>query len=191
VNLDLITVADFKALFARDFPYLPVWSNTKLYNKDAVVYYENTELFYKALVNGVPVGTLPTDGDYWVLYPDNIYNYVLDADITKAFAEAQLVFNQTLFTSDANITLGYLYLTAHYLVNDINTSNAGLQSTGSYPVTGRTVGSVSENYEIPQYYLDNPLYLFYNKTGYGQKYLSMILPFLVGNVYAVAGTTLP
>jgi hypothetical protein len=191
VDLNTITVADFKALFVRDFPYLPVWSDTKLYNKDTVVYYEVTELFYRALDNGVPVGTVPTNATYWVLYPGDIYNYVLDSDIIKAFAEAQQSFNQALFTTDPNITLGYLYLSAHFLVNDINTANAGLQSSGINPVNSRTVGSVSESYFISDYYLNNPLYLFYNKTGYGQKYLSMILPNLVGNVGVVCGTTLP
>lgn len=191
MDLDLITVADFKALFARDFPYLPVWINTKLYNKDAEVYYTPTELFYKALDNGVPVGTLPTDDDYWVLFPDDIYNYVLDADIEKAFSEAKMQFNQALFTSDANITLGYLYLTAFFLVNDINASNAGLQIVNPYPVSGRTVGNVSEKYEIPEIYLENPQYLFYSSNLYGRKYLSMIQPLLVGNIGVVYGTTLP
>lgn len=191
MDLNTITVADFKALFTRDFPYLPVWVDTKLYNKDAVVYYDSTELFYKALSNGVPVGTLPTNILYWILYSSNIYNYVLDSDITKAFAEAQMNLNQELFTSDANITLGYLYLTAFFLVNDIKTALAGLQSTGSQPLTARTVGSVSESYAVSPYYLNNPLYLFYNKNGYGQKYLAMIQPMLVGNVGVVCGTTLP
>lgn len=191
MDLDLITVADFKALFSRDFPYLPVWVNTKLYNKDAQVYYTPTELFYKALSNGVPVGTLPTDVIYWVLYTDDIYNYVLDADIEKAFAEAKMQLNQALFTSDANITLGYLYLTAFFLVNDINAANAGLQVVNAFPVSGRTVGNVSEKYEIPPIFLENPQYLFLNSNLYGRKYFSMIYPYLIGNVGIAFGTTLP
>lgn len=191
MDLSTITVADFKAQFPRGFPYLPVWSDAALYNKDAVVYYDVTELFYKALSNGVPVGTLPTDDDYWILYPDTITNYVLDSDIEAAFVEAQQDLNQALFSSNTYITLGYLYLTAHFLINDLTTANAGLMTTGSYPVNSRSVGNVSESYTIPDYYLKNPKFLFYNKTGYGQKYLSMIMPYLTGNVIAVAGTTLP
>ncbi len=191
MDLDLITVADFKALFPRDFPYLPVWVDTKLYNADAEVYYTVTELFYKALSNGVPISTVPTNATYWVLYPDDIYNFVLDADIEKAFSEAKMQFNQALFTSDANIQLGYLYLTAFFLVNDINTANAGLQIVNSYPVSSRTVGNVSEKYEIPDTYLENPQFLFYSSNLYGRKYLSMIQPLLVGNIGIAFGTTLP
>lgn len=191
MDLSLITVQDFKDLFTRDFPYLPVWVNTKLYNKDAIVYYNITELFYKALINGITPGTLPTNPADWVLYPDDIYNYVLDSDITKAFAEAKQNFNQALFTTDENIIQGYLYLTAHYLCKDIMNANAGLQSLGNGPVTSRRVGSVAESYQIPKYFSDNPLYLYYNSTGYGQKYLAMIMPNLCGNVISVCGTTLP
>lgn len=190
MDLSTITVTDFKNLFSRDFPYLNIWNVGTLYNLNTIVYYDITQLFYKCLSNGTIV-TPPTDATKWVEYPDDVDNYVMDSDITKAFSEAQLVFNQALFNSDANIKLGYLYCTAHYLVNDINTSNAGLQSLGSNPVTARTVGSVSESYSIPPWYLDNPLFLFYNKTGYGQKYLSFLIPQLVGNVISVCGTTLP
>lgn len=191
MDLNTITVQDFKDQFPRGFPYLPVWSNTALYNKDAIVYYSVTQLFYKALANGVPIGTLPTDIIYWELYPDTVTNYVLDSDIQTAFVEAQQDLNQALFANDTFIRLGYLYLTAHFLINDLTTANAGLQTTGSYPVNSRSVGSVSESYTIPDYYLNNPKFLFYNKTGYGQKYLSMIMPYLVGNVGVVWGTTLP
>lgn len=189
MDLNTITVSDFKTLFSRDFAYLPVWSNTTTYNANAIVYYIDG-LFYKSLING-NTSTPGTDITKWIEYDTTVDDYVLDSDITKAFAEAQVVFNQELFNGDPSVIQGYLYLTAHYLVNDLNTANAGIQSVGSYPVSGRKVGSVSENYEIPKYYLDNPLFLFYNKTGYGQKYLSFILPVLVGNVGIACGTTLP
>ncbi len=178
MDLTTITVVDFKAQFPRGFPYLPNWSNSVTYNLNDIVYYTNG-LFYKSLINGNV--SLPTNATNWIQYTADVQDYVLDSDIMNAFAEAQLVFNQALFTSDAFVTLGYLYLTAH----------AGVTTTGSYPVSGRTVGSVSENYSIPDQYLKNPLFLFYNKTGYGQKYLSFIQPMLVGNVISVIGTTLP
>jgi len=76
VNLDSITVSDFKSYFRRGFPYLPDDSSSYC------------------------------DAD----------KYVQDADIQKAFGEAQASFNQGLYGSDAFITQAYLYLTAHYLV---------------------------------------------------------------------------
>ncbi len=190
MDLNTITVADFKAQFSRDFPYLPVWSVSVVYNAEAIVYYTNG-LFYKAKSNGIPAGTVPTNVIYWDLYPDDVDNYVLDSDITKAFAEAQMVFNQSLFGTDAQITLAYLYLTAFYLVNDLRTSAAGIGSQGQFPVNSKTMGSVSEAYTVPQKYLDNPLLALYTNNGYGMKYLSFALPRLVGNIGAVCGWTLP
>lgn len=188
MDLNSITVSDFKSQFVRDFPYLPVWSATKTYNQGAIVYYEANELFYKALSNGV--SSVPPDTpSEWELYSDDIYNYVLDADITKAFAEAKILFNTGLFETDSQIQLAYLYLTAHYLVNDIQTANQGLQSSASFPVNSRSVGSVSESYSIPDRYLKDPAMSFYTRSGYGLKYLSLVLPKLVGNVISVQGKT--
>lgn len=188
MDLNTITVADFKALFFRDFPYLPVWSASTTYNIGDVAYYTNN-LFYKSLINTNT--SLPTDTDDWVLYPTTIYNYVLDADITKAFSEAKLEFNQGLFSSDADIKLGYLYLAAFFLVNDLQTAKAGVSAVGTGLVKTRSVGSVNESYDTPDWILDNPLYAIYWANRYGQKYLSFIIPLLVGNVGVVEGTTLP
>lgn len=191
MDLGTITITDFKTLFARDFPYLPSWDNTKLYNSGNVVYYSTTALFYQGKINGIPVATVPTNTTYWDLYSDDIYNYVLDADITKAFAEAQVNLNQALFGSDAQIQMGYLYLTAHYLVMDIRGGLKGLESTGEFAVSSRSVGSVSESYSIPDTYLKNPTLAYFAKTSYGQKYLSLIMPRMVGNVFTVQGATNP
>lgn len=115
----------------------------------------------------------------------------VDQDITNAFAEAQVAFNQSLFDTDAEIKLGYLYLTAHFMVNDLRAAAGGVTGTGSLPVTARSVGSVSETYEIPEKYLKNPVFAFYTQSPYGLKYLAMILPKLVGNMQAVWGGANP
>lgn len=194
MDLSTVTVADFKAYFFRDFPYLPVWDSSKLYNAGKRVYYTPTELFYDCLINGTTSADTPADpGDppHWAIVADDIMNYIQDLDIEKAFAEAQVNLNQSLFSSDANIRMGYLYLTAHYLVNDIRAGLAGISAVGMFPLTSRSAGSVSESYSIPQAYLDNPVYTFYTTSSYGLKYLSLVLPQIVGNVGAVAGWTQP
>lgn len=191
MDLDTVTVSDFKTQFVRDFPYLPEWSAETQYNNGDVVYYSTTSLFYQANQNGAPLGTLPTDNTYWDDYTDDIYNYVLDADITRAFSEAKIKLNQSLFGSDAEITLGYLYLTAHYLVMDIRNGQKGIQSAGQYNVSSRSVGSVSESYSIPKQYQDDPQLAYFAQTGYGQKYLSLIQSCMVGNVISVLGATRP
>lgn len=190
MDLSTITVADFKALFRRDFPYLPEYDDTELYNAGDRVYLTSTKLFYDCIVNGT-TGVTPTDASPWALVADSIDNYVLDEDITKAFAEAKIGLNQSLFTSDENIEIGYLYLTAHYLVNDIRAAVSGLSGTGDFTLSSRSVGNVSESYSIPQAYLDNPIYQFYTKSPYGLKYLALVLPLLVGNIGTVAGATSP
>ncbi len=116
---------------------------------------------------------------------------VMDADISKAMSEAKITFNQSFFPDDASVRLGYYYLTAHYLVIDLQNASAGLAGVSSNPVSSRSVGSVSESYAIPDKYLKNPVLAFLSKTGYGQKYLSMILPQMVGNMASVAGWTNP
>jgi len=189
MELSQITVTDFKAFFRRDFLYLPVWDDTRTYMADAVVWYEVNELFYKCKENGTTAD--PTDEDAWELVAGDVDDYVLDEDIEKAFAEAQTVFNKSLFGTDDQVRIGYLYLTAHYLVNDLRTSMRGIQSTGENIMSSRTVGSVSESYAIPTAWTENPLYNFLAKTGYGLKYLSMILPRMVGNIGTVAGWTNP
>lgn len=186
MDLTTITVSDFKSQFSRGFPYLPEYDNTKLYNKGDRVYYDTTELFYDCTVDGTQ-GVLPTDTNNWTQVSDSVKNYILDDDITKAFVEARLNLNQALFSSDEFIELGFLYLTAHYLVNDIKAG--GLESSGAFPVQSRSVGSVSESYAVPERYKSDPILSFYTQSSYGLKYLNMILPALTGNVGSVAGAT--
>lgn len=191
MDLNTITVADFKAFFYRDFAYLPVYNPAALYNSGSRVYYPVTLLFYDCQVDGTTGVTPGSNAAIWIKADDDTDNYVQDMDITKAFGEAQIVFNQGLFGSDTTIKAGYLYLTAHYLVNDLKAASGGIGASAMFPVSGRTVGSVSETYGIPAIYADDALVSFYSQSAYGMKYLSMILPQLVGNIGAVCGGTLP
>lgn len=117
------------------------------------------------------------------------YELISDDDIARAFVEARMVFNQGLFTSDEFITLGFLYLTAHFLIIDARNSSAGLNSTTENPLASRSVGSVSESYTVPEWITKSPTFQYYATTGYGRKYLNMILPRLRGNVAAIGGAT--
>lgn len=190
MDLSTITVDDFKAQFRRDFPYLNVYSNTKLYNAGARVYYTPTELFYDCKANGT-IAVLPTVTASWDVVSDSTDNYVQDADITRAFGEATVNFNQAIWGDDATIKMMYLYLSAHYLINDLKAANGGVAASPAFVVTSRKVGNVSEEYGIPGAYLTNPLYAYLSTTPYGLKYLSLIVPRMVGNMVAVCGTTLP
>lgn len=191
INVSTITVAQFQAQFFRDFPYFDAiqYDPTLVYNTGDEVYYAPNRLFYNALVDGVQGIAPGSDQTKWMKAIDDIDNYVQDQDITNAFSEAQILFNPSFFGTDADITLAFLYLAAHFLCNDLKASSAGIYASASFPVSSRTVGSVSEGYGIPQSFLDNPIYAGYVTSSYGAKYLAMILPNLIGNVISVWGGT--
>lgn len=190
MDLSTISASDFKDLFYRDFPYLPVYDAAALYNEGDRVYLAATKLFYDCSQNGV-TGEAPNTSSKWRVASDNILNYIQDVDITRAQAEATMNLNQALFGTDSDITLAFNYLTAHYLVNDIQAAIGGLASAPKFLVSSKSVGSVSESYAIPEAFTKDPIVQFYSQTAYGNKYLAMVLPRMVGNVIAVAGATNP
>jgi hypothetical protein len=117
---------------------------------------------------------------------------VQDVDITNAFADASILLNQSLFSTDESITSGYLLLTAHFLCTNIKAASGGVNSGGSgFPVVSRAVGSVSESYQIPDAYKNSPILAQYTSTAYGLRYLALVLPMLIGNVIAIQGATRP
>lgn len=118
-------------------------------------------------------------------------NTVLDSDITKAIAEAGFNFNESLFDNQSQFTLGYLYLTAHYLVMDLRASTQGIAGDFPWLNNSKSVGSVSEGISIPEFMLKNPMLSHFGKTYYGVKYLSLVFPKIIGPVYATPGGTQP
>ena len=184
MDLSTITVQDFKTLFFRDFPYLPQWDAAATYQTGSIVF--NNDVFYKALSTNT--NSEPPSAD-WESVSENKNDFILDADIDKAFGEAQQVFNQALYGTDDNIQRAYLYLTAHYLVVDIRASQGAFEA-GAGTMASRSVGSVSENYQVPQQWLDDVIMFPYTTTHYGIKWLSFTTPHLIGNFGIARGTTL-
>ena len=103
--------------------------------------------------------------------------YVIDADITRAIAEALICFNETLFSDPVP---PFLYLVAYTLVVNIQISSKGLASQAKFPISSTSVGGVSISYQIPERYSKDPIVQQYTKNGYGMKYLEYALPALVG-----------
>lgn len=118
-------------------------------------------------------------------------DFIQDQDITNAFADAQVSLNQALLPDDPTITIAYLYLTAHCLCVNIQAANGGINNPAAMPVNARNVGSVSESYTIPEEYTESAQLATYTQTSYGLKYLSIMLPYLVGNFGAVCAVTNP
>ncbi len=183
--IQALTPEDFKNQFWRDFTFINTWLVGTTYNTGNQVFYDVNKRFYQCLNDGV-IGTLPTVTTDWKEISN--VGLVSDLDITNAYAEACITFNGDLFCDD-NMALGYLYLAAHYLVNDLNAGGQNSSQVGF--ANSRSVGNVSESYSIPQWLLDDPILSFYGQSSYGRKYLNMILPRLTGNIATVEGATTP
>lgn len=179
-----VTTEDFKKLFSRDFPYLPVYIEGKAYFTGNEVYYEPN--FYKSLTDG-NITAPPSQN--WELTNDSIDNYISDADILRAFKEAKVNYNAGLFSEEETAKMVFLYLAAHYLVIDLNNASNPLGMGFMGFTQSKSVGSVSESYGIPQFMLNNAILSQYATTGFGRKYLSLIQPYLIGNIMLIPGRT--
>jgi hypothetical protein len=58
-------------------------------------------------------------------------------------------------------------------------------------VSSRSVGSVSESYDVPDEYKTSPILAMYTTTPYGMKFLQLALPNMVGNMAGLYGGTNP
>lgn len=116
---------------------------------------------------------------------------ITDQDIARAMLETSLTINQSLFCGQEIYTLGFMYLAASNLVNNIRQSSQGIASQYDWNVNSKSVGNVSISSQIPQRIMDNPEFAYLTNNAYGVKYLMMILPYLSGVMWVVAGRTLP
>lgn len=180
--VDNITVDEFKALFTRDFPYLPQWEYGKAYFINDVVY--NDGNFYQSKTDG---NLAQPPSENWQLYNDNENNYISDTDISRAFVEAKVNFNPQLFSNCETMPMVFCYLAAHYLVIDLNNAANPLALGFMGFTQSKSVGSVSESYALPAFIQNNSKLSLYAQTGYGRKYLSLIQPYLTGNIIFTPG----
>lgn len=172
--IDTTTATNFKNHFYRDFEYADVYNSLSTYNVNDVVFYNRK--FYKCKIDNT-TNILPTVITNWNLTAGK---YVLDIDIEKAFVEAKMNF-KSVFPTDEKMQTAFLYLTAHYLVTDLNMGGVDSASTGL--LSSRSVGNLSESYTIPQYMLTG-IFAMFAQTKYGQKYVSLVYP------YKVLGSTI-
>lgn len=116
---------------------------------------------------------------------------ILDSDITKAFGQANMNISQSLFGDQGSYDIGYLLLSAHYLVIDIRMSSQGINGQFTFLEQSKSVGSISQSFAIPQRILDDPYFAMFMTTNYGAKYIQVLLPQLAGNIFTVCGSTRP
>ena len=127
--------------------------------------------------------------DYYPGPPEEAEHFVTDADITKALTDATANFNESIFESQTVLQLAFLNLAAHFLCVDLQTAAQGVNSVGYSPVSSRGVGAVSESYQLPERLANSTTLSQYLTTRFGQKYLTIIAPRLVGAAISVHGVT--
>ncbi len=122
---------------------------------------------------------------------------VTDDDIANAMTDAMLVFNPRLF-SVADGWNGFLYLTAHFVRINIEaagglqaeTEGLGIENQAEQVLNSAGVGGVQKSYVDPPDWVKRfPLLQQLWLTTYGQKYVAMVQPKLVGNIGIVPGPT--
>jgi hypothetical protein len=118
-------------------------------------------------------------------------DYVRDQDVEKAIAKTILMINQALAPDQAFYTQIFLLLSAHNMVMSLRVSAQGVGSQPEWLRVGKSAGSVSESFQIPERFAQNPQLALLQRTGYGQEYLELILPNLIGQISWVPGRTLP
>src|ERR1700733_14959368 len=134
--------------------------------------------FQNQFVRDFPYGTDPE-------------NNVLNSDITNAFNFTNFNINQALFQNQAQYPLGYLLLSAHYLVLNMRASSQGINGQYNFLEQSKGVGALNSSFAIPQRILDNPYWSMLTKTNYGSEYLQLLLPQLAGQMMNAFGTVLP
>jgi hypothetical protein len=157
------------------------------YGKGDEVYYSTDGLFYLSKIDGnfdIP------GSDDWERVNDSIDNYVLDDQIENAISEGRFIFNENIFSEEEK-KMALLYLAAHFLCVDIKNIAGGANAQAVYPEATKSAGNVSVGYKISDTIANNPVLSSLMATGYGQKFLMMISPRLIGNVMLVRGWTTP
>jgi hypothetical protein len=114
---------------------------------------------------------------------------VMDSDVEKALAMAGINFNEGLWESQAIFAQAFLLLSAHYLVENIRSSSGGLAGQYSGNTVNKSVGNVSEGYQIPEKVSKNPFLAGLYTTRYGAQYVGLLSLRLIGNVMTIRGAT--
>jgi hypothetical protein len=121
---------------------------------------------------------------------------IRDTDITNALNEAAPVFNLDLWEDETEGKVAFLQAAAHCLVLNMQAAGGlsavnmgrGVQSRGGGVVQNKSVGSVSVGFALPAFVTESPILSQFMRTDYGQRYLQLLTPRLVGNVGLVKGS---
>ena len=111
---------------------------------------------------------------------------IREADIQKALDEALTIFNEDLYPTAEVSDKCLLYLTAHFLVNNIDSSDMGGQV--KILQNSRGADGLNESLAVPEW-MNAGEFAFFSTTAYGQKFLILSKPYLDGAVFVSQGAT--
>lgn len=136
-----------------------------------------------------------------------IYGTGLDSvtnnDIIRALNEAGIMFNPCLWDTTTPIGtsseggIAYMYLAAHLMVLNIQQMAGGLsaiqrgkgvRNSAEGVAVSSGIGAASVTYQVPPPRVaENAILMDFFRTTFGQRYMAMIEPRLIGNVVTVSG----
>lgn len=118
---------------------------------------------------------------------------VRDQDIDAAIASARSLYNPALWSDDDERKAAFLPLAAHFLwsslqgAGGLSTLKDGVNSQGEGLTMSKSVGPASVSYDFPERIRNSPILGQLLKSAYGQVYLQMLMPRLVGGVQIAEG----
>jgi hypothetical protein len=77
------------------------------------------------------------------------------------------------------------------MVLNLRASSQGINGQYNWAQAGKAVGSVNENFQVPERVQNNPELMMLTKTNYGAQYLQLIFPKLCGQMFSIYGRTKP
>lgn len=124
-------------------------------------------------------------------YGTDMDTSVLDSDISSAFQFTNINFNPDLWSDQASYNLGYLLLSAHYLVTNLRSSSQGINGQYNFLQQSKNAAAIAEAFSIPQRILDNPDWSMLCKTNYGAQFIQLVIPQMSGQMFVAYGSTRP
>lgn len=223
-------VSDFKAQFARDFPFAseavqataaatfnvngvitavtPVDRGLGYTSRPTVIVVDGQDgpgdgaVVVAILTNGQISGYTVMNGGTGYVAPqltvqgggldDTNLDYVQDFDVRRALLAAGVNFNAALWADQPTFTYAFCLKAAHFLCVNLKASTQGLRGRGGEWLRNAfSVGDISAAYTLPDKIVKSPILGPLLETTYGNQYLQLVAPQLVGNVMAAVGWSKP
>lgn len=154
----------------------------------------------------------PTVADFKAQFPREFsygpgLDVVQDSDIQRGLIDAGIMFNAGLWDTSTPLVSGgqseggiaYLYFAAHLMVINIQQMagglsaiprNKGVRNSPEGVAVSSGVGQANVTYQVPPPRVaDNAILMDFFRTTFGQRYMAMIEPRLIGNIAVVSGST--